>query len=85
MDHQNDAVSTTNSCSKKPYDKSGSFVDNLKNRFDGFVNTPMKDHKDCFKLSWHRMIDRFSTKTTSANEEVQTPVTVTDLQPASRN
>lgn len=55
---QNDAVSipVMNSCWKKPYNESGSFWVNLNNQFQEFIQTPMKDHKDCFKLTWHRVI-----------------------------
>ncbi|KAI3462481.1 hypothetical protein Pfo_019144 [Paulownia fortunei] len=80
---QNDAASipAMNSCWKKTYNENGSFLGNLKNHFHEFIHTPMKEHKDCFKLTWHKMIDKFSQKTTSANEESRNPAT---LPPDSR-
>ncbi|GFQ06670.1 hypothetical protein PHJA_002811000 [Phtheirospermum japonicum] len=82
---QNDAVSTpvTKSCSKRQYDEHKSFLCNLKNHFQEFIDTPMKDHKECFKLTWEKMVDKFSPKTTSPEEELGNHNT--DLQPASRN
>lgn len=54
---ENNVAPMTTSCWKKSYDESGSFFDNLKNSFNVFVDTPMREHKDCFKFTWHKVIN----------------------------
>ncbi|KAK4368046.1 hypothetical protein RND71_011838 [Anisodus tanguticus] len=58
--HEESAAATPplTSCGWK-MSKDGSFISNLKEQFHDFVNTPMADHKLCFKNTIDEMVENF--------------------------
>ncbi|KAG2253273.1 hypothetical protein HID58_072390 [Brassica napus] len=53
------AVPTT-SCKKHVNDDNTTFLANFKDRFSAFVNTPMDEHKTCFKNTMNKVRSQFS-------------------------
>ncbi|KAL0800925.1 hypothetical protein Bca101_056101 [Brassica carinata] len=62
MDAQNVQTEsqTTTSCKKHVNDDKATFLANLKDRFSEFVNTPMAEHKTCFKNTMDKVCSQFS-------------------------
>ncbi|KAH6797121.1 hypothetical protein C2S52_021675 [Perilla frutescens var. hirtella] len=56
-----EVVVVSNSCWKKRCVETGSIWGNFKNHLHVFIHTPIIDHKDCFKFTWHTMMDKLST------------------------
>ncbi|CAF2062082.1 hypothetical protein F2Q70_00044826 [Brassica cretica] len=62
------AASTT-SCKKHVNDENSTFLANLKDRFSEFVNTPMDEHKTCFKNTMDKVCSQFSISTWTSKDD----------------
>lgn len=54
------AVSTTSSCRKYVNDDNATFLANLKDHFNEFINASMDEHKTCFKNTIDKVPPFFS-------------------------
>ncbi|CAN6979689.1 unnamed protein product [Brassica rapa subsp. trilocularis] len=52
------AVSTTSSCRKYVNDDNATFLANLKDHFNEFLNASMDEHKTCFKNTIDKIFGR---------------------------
>ncbi|KAH0933314.1 hypothetical protein HID58_010431 [Brassica napus] len=59
-DNQPTATLPTTSCKKHVNDDNATFLANLKDRFTELVNTPMDEHKTCFKNTMDKVLSQFS-------------------------
>ncbi|KAF8095365.1 hypothetical protein N665_0335s0013 [Sinapis alba] len=57
---QTTTPASTTSCKKHVNDDNATFLANLKDRFSEFVNTPMEEHKTCFKNTMDKVSSQFS-------------------------
>ncbi|KAI3712899.1 hypothetical protein L1987_71468 [Smallanthus sonchifolius] len=49
------------------------FMDNAKENMKSFFHASLDDHKDCFKTTWHKMIERFQEGKSAGLEGQNTP------------
>ncbi|CAF2185904.1 BnaA07g24460D [Brassica napus] len=61
-------VSTT-SCKKHVNDDNTTFLANFKDRFSAFVNTPMDEHKTCFKNTMNKVCSQFSVSSWMSKDD----------------
>uniref|UniRef100_A0A1J3E6U3 Uncharacterized protein n=1 Tax=Noccaea caerulescens TaxID=107243 RepID=A0A1J3E6U3_NOCCA len=59
-ENQAEAAVSSTSCKKYVKDDNATFFTNLKGRFDAFVNTPMDEHKTCFKNTMDKIFGGMS-------------------------
>ncbi|RID55227.1 hypothetical protein BRARA_G02503 [Brassica rapa] len=67
------AVPTT-SCEKHVNDDNATFLTNFKDRFSAFVNTPMDEHKTCFKNTMDKVCSQFSVSSWMSKDDAQKKV-----------
>ncbi|CAN6933176.1 unnamed protein product [Brassica oleracea] len=61
----------TTSCKKHVNDDNTTFLANFKDRFSAFVNTPMDEHKTCFKNTMNKVCSQFSVSSWMSKDDAQ--------------